>query len=168
MSNNENHQKIREHFIYDPATKQRIPVSDEVYNEFYRPIWNTFRKAHRHGCCSCPGSKWWLCSGDCAICKYRTAGDNLSLDYEQEIMGDIREDESANLDGFVTDRIVFEQLLKRLDELMPDARRIGELRLARCLSGQRYCRYHRRPAYDAPLAAQEGQKPCSRPSITHL
>ena len=44
-------------------------------------------------------------------------------------MGDIREDESANLDGFVTDRIVFEQLLKRLDELMPDARRIGELRL---------------------------------------
>ena len=129
MPNNENHQKIREHFIYEPATKQRIPVSDEVYNEFYRPIWNTFRKAHRHGCCSCPGSKWWLCSGDCAVCKYRTAGDNLSLDYEQEIMGDIREDESANLDGFVTDRIVFEQLLKRLDELMPDARRIGELRL---------------------------------------
>ena len=127
MSNNENHQKIREHFIYEPATKQRIPVSDEVYNEFYRPIWNTFRKAHRHGCCSCPGSKWWLCCGDCAICKYRTAGDNLSLDYEQEVVGDIRPDDS-DLESIVTDRIIFDQLLKRLDVLMPEARRIGELR----------------------------------------
>lgn len=126
MSNSEN---LKEHFIYDPATKQRIPVSDEIYNEFYRPIWKTFRKAHRHGTCSCPGTRWWICTGDCATCKYRTAGDSLSLEYEQEIMGDIREDESANLDGFVTDRIVFELLLKRLDELMPDARRIGELRL---------------------------------------
>lgn len=45
------------------------------------------------------------------------------------MLGDIREDESANLDGLVTDRIMFEQLLKRLDELMPEARRIGELRL---------------------------------------
>ncbi len=129
MSTNENHPQIREHYIYDPATKQRIPVSDEVYNEFYRPIWNTFRKAHRRGCCSCPGSKWWLCGGDCAVCKYRTAGDSLSLDHEQEVVGDIREDESADIDSIVTDRIVFEQLLKRLDELMPDARRIGELRL---------------------------------------
>ena len=44
-------------------------------------------------------------------------------------MGDIREDESASLDSLVVDRIVFEQLLKRLDVLMPEARRIGELRL---------------------------------------
>ena len=130
MPNNKNHQQIKEHFIYDPATKQRIPVSDEVYNEFYRPIWNTFRKAHRHDCCSCAGNKWWLCEGDCASCRFHVAGDSLSLDYEQEILGDIREDETADLDGFVIDRIIFEQLLKRLDELMPEARRIGELRLA--------------------------------------
>lgn len=129
MSNNENPKSTREYSIYIPATRQRIPVDKAVYDEFYRPIWNTFRKAHRHQCCSCPGNRWWLCSGDCSVCKYRTAGDSLSLDYEQEVVGDIREDESADLDGFVIDRIVFEQLLKRLDELMPEARRIGELRL---------------------------------------
>lgn len=128
MSTNENYSQIREHYIYDPDTKQRIPVSDEIYNEYYRPIWNTFRKAHRHGCCSCPGSKWWLCNGDCAVCKYRTAGDSLSLDYEQEILGDTRPDD-FDLESIVTDRIVFKQLLKRLDVLMPEARRIGELRL---------------------------------------
>ncbi|WP_283673580.1 RNA polymerase sigma factor [Butyricicoccus sp. Marseille-Q5471] len=129
MPNNEDRPQIKKHYIYDPATKQRIPVSDEVYNEFYRPIWNTFRKAHRHGCCSCPGSKWWLCGGDCAVCKYHTAGDSLSLDYEREVVGDIREDESTDIDSIVIDRIIFAQLLKRLDELMPEARRIGELRL---------------------------------------
>ena len=129
MPNNENRPQIKEHYIYDSAIKQRIPVSNEVYKEFYRPIWNTFRKAHRHGCCSCPGSKWWLCSGDCSVCKHRTAGDSLSLDHEREVLGDIREDETADIEGFVIDRIEFEQLLKRLDELMPEARHIGELRL---------------------------------------
>lgn len=129
MSNNENPKSTREYSIYIPATRQRISVDKAVYDEFYRPIWNTFRKAHRHQCCSCPGNRWWLCSGDCAECKYRTAGDSLSLEYEQELLGDIREDESASLDSLVVDRIVFGQLLKRLDVLMPEARRIGELRL---------------------------------------
>jgi DNA-directed RNA polymerase specialized sigma24 family protein len=130
MSSNENPQSTREYSIYIPATRQRIPVDKAVYDEFYRPIWNTFRKAHRHQCCSCPGNRWWLCSGDCAECKYRTAGDSLSLEYEQEMLGDIREDESASLDSLVVDRIIFSELLKRLDELMPDARRVGELRMA--------------------------------------
>lgn len=136
MSNKENQQSIREHYIYDPATKQRIPVSDEIYNEFYRPIWNTFRKAHRHGTCSCPGSKWWLCGGDCAVCKYRTAGDSLSLDYELEVIGDIRSDDAAPIDEIVTDSIAFGQLLSRLDKLMPEARLIGELRLSGLTDGE--------------------------------
>ena len=45
------------------------------------------------------------------------------------MVGDIREDESADIESIVTDRIIFDQLLKRLDELMPEARLIGELRL---------------------------------------
>jgi hypothetical protein len=130
MQINDNRQQTREYSIYIPSIKQRLPVTKAVYDEYYRPIWRTFNKAHRHGICSCPGYKWWLCDGDCAICKYRTAGDNLSLDYEREVLGDIREDESVDFDSFVTDRIVFEQLLKRLDELMPEARHIGELRLS--------------------------------------
>lgn len=130
MSTKENPQQTREYSIYVSSTKQRIPVTKKVYQAYYQPIWSTFRKAHRHQRCSCPGNRWWLCGGDCAICKYCTAGDNLSLDYEQEVLGDIRPDESADIESIVTDRIIFEQLLKRLDKLMPDARRIGELRLA--------------------------------------
>jgi DNA-directed RNA polymerase specialized sigma24 family protein len=129
MTTKDNPQQTRKYTIYIPSTKQRIAVTKVVYDEYYRPIWRTFRKAHRHQQCSCSGDKWWLCEGDCAVCRFRTGGGDLSLDYEQQILGDIRPDD-FDLETFVTDRIIFEQLLKRLDELMPDARRIGELRLA--------------------------------------
>lgn len=129
MQIHDNPQQTREYSIYVPATKQHIPVTKEVYDEYYRPIWRTFKNAHRHKQCSCVGDKWWLCGGDCGECRFSTGGGNFSLEYEQELLGDIREDESASLDSLVVDRIVFEQLLKRLDVLMPEARRIGELRL---------------------------------------
>ena len=128
MKTKDNSQQIREYTIYIPSTKQRIPVTKEVYDAYYRPIWRTFKNAHRHQQCSCAGDKWWLCDGDCASCRFCTGGGNLSLDYEQEMLGDIRPDD-MDLESIVTDRIIFEQLLKRLDALLPDARRIGELRL---------------------------------------
>jgi DNA-directed RNA polymerase specialized sigma24 family protein len=44
-------------------------------------------------------------------------------------MGDKREDPSADIESIVTDKIVLDKLLNRLDELFPEARRIGELRM---------------------------------------
>ena len=128
MQIHDNPQQTREYSIYVPATKQHIPVTKEVYDEYYRPIWRTFKNAHRHKQCSCGGDKWWLCGGDCGECRFSTGGGNISLDHEQEILGDIRQGD-MDIESIVTDRIIFEQLLKRLDELFPDARRIGELRL---------------------------------------
>ena len=128
MQIHDNPQQTREYSIYIPTTKQHIPVTKEVYDEYYHPIWRTFKNAHRHKQCSCVGDKWWLCSGDCGTCRFCTGGGNRSLDYEQEILGDIRPDD-MDLESIVTDQIVFGQLLKRLDVLMPEARRIGGLRL---------------------------------------
>jgi DNA-directed RNA polymerase specialized sigma24 family protein len=128
MKNHDNPQQAPEYTIYIPRTKQRIQVTKEVYDAYYRPIWRTFKNAHRHMQCSCAGDKWWLCGGDCGECRFSTCGGNLSLDYEQEILGDIRPDD-MDLESIVTDRIIFEQLLKRLEELLPGAHRIGELRL---------------------------------------
>lgn len=136
MSNNENQQSIHERFIYDPTTKQSIHVTEDIYNAYYRPVWRIFRQAHRHEQCSCPGDKWWFCGGDCAVCKFRTAGDSLSLEYELEVAGDIRPDDAAPIDELVTDSIAFGQLLSRLDELLPEARRIGELRLSGLTDGE--------------------------------
>ena len=44
-------------------------------------------------------------------------------------MGDKHEDPSTDIESIVTDKIVLQQLFKRLDELFPEARRIGELRM---------------------------------------
>ena len=44
-------------------------------------------------------------------------------------MGDKHEDHGADVESIVTDKIVLQQLFKRLDELFPEARRIGELRM---------------------------------------
>lgn len=44
-------------------------------------------------------------------------------------MGDKHEDPSADVESIVTDKIVLDKLFKQLDELFPEARRIGELRM---------------------------------------
>jgi DNA-directed RNA polymerase specialized sigma24 family protein len=44
-------------------------------------------------------------------------------------MGDKHEDPSADIESIVTDKIVLQQLIKRLDKLFPEALRIGELRM---------------------------------------
>ncbi len=130
MKKNEKSQQTKQYYIYLPYTKQRIPVTKQVYLEYYRPIWRQFKRARAHGQCSCPGHWWWKCEGDCVTCKYQNAGDKLSLDYEKEILGDVHPDPGIDVESIVTDKIIFEQLLKRLDEILPEARRIGELRLA--------------------------------------
>ena len=85
----------------------------------------------------CPKSKLWLCDGDCLICKFRAPGDNLSLDLsfenedgeEYSLLGKLA-DQSASIDDIVTDQTMLDMLFTRLGEIMPEARCIGDLRLA--------------------------------------
>lgn len=106
---------------------QPVTVTEEVYLEWYRPIWRTHDFARRHGQCSC--SRWQLCEGDCAICRFRVVGDHSSLDdlfdsYELE-----PEDPSADPAGIVMDAILLEELMDELDQIDPNGRRIAEVLL---------------------------------------
>ena len=120
----------KQRFIYDPVSRQKIDVSEEVYGAYYRPIWAMFKRAHDHGTCRATQSQWWLCQGDCAVCRfhYRDKHDSLELMAES---GKQTADYSPTIDpeSIAVDVLYFEGLLKRLDELMPEARKIGELRL---------------------------------------
>ena len=129
--------QVKEYKIYIPNINQWVAVTKEQYYAYYRDIWATRKRAQAHGQCMCPKSKLWQCDGDCLICKYHTAGDELSLDYTYEnecdeecSILDKLMDESVNIEEIITDKIIFEQLLNRLDEIMPEARQVGELRLA--------------------------------------
>ena len=137
MSNQANRSQTRIYKIYLPHEKQWVEVMEPQYYAYYREIWATRKRAQSHGQCMCPKSKQWLCDGDCLICPFKAAGDNLSLDlaYENEngeeySLLDELADQSASVDDVVTDQIMLDILFQRLGEIMPEARCIGDLRLA--------------------------------------
>lgn len=130
MSNQENK-------VYIPRLKQWVEVTKEQYYGYYRDIWATRNRAQHHGQCGCPQKYVWACDGDCLVCSYHSAGDVHSLDYtvenengDETTMLDTLKDGSPSIDDIVTDKLVLEHLFDRLSEIMPEAKRIGELRLS--------------------------------------
>lgn len=138
-----NQHKKREYFIYIPEARIYEPVSEEVYYEYYRPIWRMFKKEHYHKRCSCPGKSWRLCSGDCCTCFFHTAGDTLSLDME---MGNSEDDtvtlyetladDSPSIESIIEDAALLEVLLQTLEELDPEGRKMCRLIMEGCSERQ--------------------------------
>lgn len=123
-------------YIYIRSTHERIPVTQQEFNDYYRDI-NAFRKKQqRHGRCVCPERKRLDCDMDCVTCSFQRAGDGLSLDYtivddegNEQAWVDTLADDSPLMDEIIADSQQLEQLFIRLKELMPEAIQIGELRL---------------------------------------
>lgn len=111
-----------------------MPVTEEVYREYYRPIWCAQKAAQKAGQCVCPKSKLWICDGDCAICKYHAVGNTVSLDApienaagdEFSLLGTIK-DPSSNFSNILVDRLLLEHLLDELAAQDPEGKRICEL-----------------------------------------
>ena len=125
--------------IYIRSTKTWVPVTEEVYLEYYRPIWRTQKAAQKAGQCFCPKNKLWLCDGDCAMCEYRAAGNTVSLDAPIEnadgdafSLVDTIEDPTANFVDVLVDRLLLEQLLDELAERDPEGKRICEILMEGC------------------------------------
>ena len=104
-----------------------IPVTEEVYLAWYRPVWRTHAFARRHGQCSL--SRWQLCEGDCGICRFRMAGDHSSLDDLREAYEMEPADPGTDPERIVMDAILLEELLNELDEIDPNGRRMAEVLL---------------------------------------
>ena len=125
----------KQYYIYLRSTRERIPCTKEEFDNYYRDI-NAYRwKQQRHGRCVCPQNKRLDCDMDCVTCPFYRAGDKLSLDYtvededgnEKAWVEDLK-DPSTAMEEIVTNRILLNQLLTRINELMPYAIQIGELR----------------------------------------
>lgn len=128
QSNNES----KEYKIYLRREKQFIPVSKEVYYEYYRPIWAQRKKAQSHGQCTCPHQKLWMCDGDCFTCPYHSTGDSLSLDFEyacgdgKTTLADSIED-PVNLEVNIMRQILLDDILADFKQLDAEGARIYEL-----------------------------------------
>ncbi len=135
MPINENTSKNNTRRIYNRSQRRWQEVPEEVYQEYTR-----FHDTYRHrmqgrGLCSCPRNKWWVCDADCLTCEYRNADVIASLDSpigeddDDLTLMDTIADDSVVVSELATDRIVLEQLFKRLADMMPEAENIGRLRL---------------------------------------
>jgi hypothetical protein len=134
-----NQSKSNKRKIFIRSTNQWVPVTEEVYQAYYRPIWRTQKAARKAGQCICPRSKLWLCDGDCFTCAYHTAGNTVSLDAPMEnangdefTLLDTLTDPDSNFTDILVDRLLLEQLLDELAEHHPEGRRICELIMDNC------------------------------------
>lgn len=64
--------EAKKYFI--PVNGELVEVSEELYREYYRPIWNTRYYARKNGECSCTKAQLWKCDGVCPGCPFYTAG----------------------------------------------------------------------------------------------
>ena len=124
----------KQYRIYIKESKSWVDVNKEFYTNYYRDI-NAYRKRQQeHGRCVCPASKRYLCDMDCCTCRFRKAGDELSLDYtvtdedgnEKSWLDDLPDD-SPSTQSILEDRELLDTLLLELEELDSDGRRICEL-----------------------------------------
>lgn len=134
---NQGQNKDRAYKIYLSESRQFVEVSKEVYECFYRPVWRIQKTAQKIGQCMCPREKLWQCDGDCLVCKHRAAGMGVSLNYcyenkegeeytPMDLLVDVM---SEDMETKVTDKMLYRQIIDRLYEICPEARRIAELRL---------------------------------------
>lgn len=128
----DNHEK--QYKIYIRNIKKWVPVTEEVYQAYYRPVWQTQKAAQKAGQCVCPKNKLWKCDGDCALCEYYAIGNIVSLDAPIEHSNgrvfnliDTIEESTDKFDDILMDRILLEQLLEELAECDPEGKRICEL-----------------------------------------
>ena len=122
--------------IYDKQTKTWFEVTPEHYAEFDQWRTNKRKREQYHGRCMCPRNKWWLCDGMCDDCEFHAPGDVLSLDKpvsnddgDEVTLLDTLVDPAPSIESILCDKAELDHLLARLDELMPEARKIGRLRL---------------------------------------
>lgn len=136
MPNQDNQNQSSERKIYLKALHQWVSVNKTEYDDYYRDI-NAFRRRQQeHGRCICPASKRYLCDMDCWTCRFRRAGDVLSLDYtvgdddgnEKSWLDDLADDAPDAL-SIIEEGELLDALISKLGELDPDGRRICELLL---------------------------------------
>ena len=130
MTNNDN-----QFYIYLRATKEKVPVTEQEFKDYYRDI-DTFRKKQQKlGKCVCPTSKRLSCDMDCNSCPFRKAGNSLSIDCtvedefgnEHSWLDDFTYDET-HFEEIIADTIELKRIFARIQELLPEAIEIGILR----------------------------------------
>lgn len=118
--------------IFDKTTGKWFVASPEEYKEYIRQIDAHVHKMKDHGRCCCPADKKWLCDGCCQGCRYEVRSRYSiydSLPDGGERLVDAVADKNPDSLEIAANKEMLDRLFTRLNELMPEAQTIGELRL---------------------------------------
>lgn len=111
-----NHENLSTPFIYLHSTGEKISVTKEQCDTFYK------EQHHHRGICS--KKQLWKCDGDCIGCKYHATRNILSLDIPTEDneanMYDCILNSSPSIEDVLADRLLLEQLFTKLRKLDSD------------------------------------------------
>lgn len=113
----------QQHYI--EINGQQIPVTEEVYRAYKRPIWAEHKRNDRQKLCQISDGKGGLkrCTEDCSTCNRTKEGSFLSLDGLEEA-GYSVEDRAQDVAEIVAEKMLLEELFKVLEELDPNSQRI--------------------------------------------
>lgn len=103
---------------------QQIPVTEEIYRAYKRPVWTEHKRKEREK--RCRDEQGTRCVGDCSKCDKERTGGVLSLDRFVEECG-FEPADIVDVAEMVADSLLFEELFNALEELDPDNRKILEL-----------------------------------------
>ena len=57
-------------FIYIRSLKEKVPCTEQQFQEFYREATRIRKKEQYYHRCKCPKQFIWACDGDCEICEH--------------------------------------------------------------------------------------------------
>ena len=108
-----------------------VEIPEEIYRSVQPEIDKTRKRMQRGGFCVCPKSKLWMCDADCALCRFRSSGNSVSLSEptgdEDLTVEDALPSDCPTPEDIAADKALLEMLCEELEKLDPDGRRICEL-----------------------------------------
>ena len=109
-----------------------VQYDEETYVKLRKERLRFRMRMRRQDRCFCPGEERWKCDCMCDGCPYKK---ELEVSLDSEItgteglrLGDVLTDETDQ-ESVCVDKMYYGEILKRLDEIMPQARQIGVMRM---------------------------------------
>jgi RNA polymerase sigma factor (sigma-70 family) len=97
---------------------EQIPVTEEVYRAYKRPLWAEHKRKERAK--RCRDENGFRCTKDCRTCEKTREGSVLSID--RFIDEGYEPADTVDMAELVADKLLLEQLVACLDDLNPDER----------------------------------------------
>lgn len=102
-----------------------IPVEEEFYYAWYRPIWRMRGKARRNGECMCTKKNFWKCEGVCLDCPFYSRRYKSLNELQDECGWEVSTD--TDMSGLTIANILSEEVKEELTKITPYSLRILEM-----------------------------------------